>query len=161
MPFIPTPLTMHASMGFILRTKLVRLGFYFRYTGTFNDNTEAVQDTISAWWNTALRNHVSTNLVWEELELRDTSVADGRVIIDSSMSSGGAVSSDVEINQAAMTITWQTGLAGRSYRGRSFIPGIASAAGQGINWSTAIVANIAPAQFAAPRVAAHSHAEAR
>lgn len=99
------------------------------------DPNEAITPTVMAlvtdifwdWWDASLQPTVTSDLSVYEFEAIDMTTASSPSFPDSRTPAVGDVATDSVPNNVALVVTWLTGLRGRSFRGRTYIPGIAEA----------------------------------
>jgi len=85
------------------------------------------QALIDEWQAACLTQYqgCSSQLATYDLLSARSIVPDSHVVVEESLTGiTGAVSGEVSPNQVAGVITWRTALAGRSYRGRTYIPAL-------------------------------------
>ena len=116
--------------------------FYVLIPGDFDETlANDLADVFRTDWQAQMMSHLASGLILTDIEIRDASTVDGAVFhIDTSLPITGAVGQEFANNVAA-TITLQTGFAGRSQRGRIFLPGVPVGAYQKDVFLTAATAN--------------------
>lgn len=117
--------------------------FHCRYSGVFDESQAiAIADAFTTVWNAQMMPDLASGLVYTSCEVRDLEVEAGEVYnITTDLPQAGGVSQEFA-NNVALTITWQTGAAGRSQRGRSYIPGCPVGAYQKESFLDAFVTNM-------------------
>lgn len=125
MSFIPVPNGRKATFNYSLNGIPVANVLYFEKVGAATlENLETDAEAIINSWEVQIMPLLSNRLSFNSLELRDATNESGLVVIETdSLPATGGVDS-VVANNVAMTVTLQTGFAGRSYRGRTYLPGI-------------------------------------
>lgn len=85
----------------------------------------AVATAADNWMQLQMMNELSVDLLYTQLQATDISVSTGlQVTIDHGAGIAGGVSQPALPSQVAAVVTLYTALRGRSYRGRTFLPGI-------------------------------------
>lgn len=143
MPFIPAAGCAKVSLEYDQTGIPAANIFHVSYSGSFDDTVAAdIADAIRDVWIAQFMPDLAAGLVFQNVEVRDLSVEAGLVFdFTDDLPVNGGVNQEFANNVAA-TITWQTGAAGRSQRGRSFIPGIPVGAYQKENFIDAFVSNM-------------------
>jgi hypothetical protein len=113
--------------------------------------TQAVTNTLgtavkAALASSGLNIELAASVALESVGLRDINVAHQAEFIDSNPPAPGTAVGDMLPPQIALVVTIRTSLAGRSFRGRCFIPGWAETA-NGTNGQAAAAAGSAAAGF--------------
>ena len=87
----------------------------------------AIGSNIATWVTGHLIGQMAPNVTVTNINLRDLTTAGG-AILDVPMTSGnvGTASGSPLSNAMALVASWRTGLAGRSFRGRTYVPGVTS-----------------------------------
>lgn len=100
------------------------LGLYDRNVASATTQAEA-QAVLQAWWS-AVRTHVSQELVCVGGEFRDLAEVPGQTFeLSAPTGGGGSVTGGVALTAAAFRIKWGTSFPGRSGRGVTYLPGVA------------------------------------
>lgn len=130
MPFVPVPNTLQVDVIYLLDGQRVENTLYFEKTGGWD--AAAISD-----WLASLRNLITSDLMptlagaiqFIELigRLLDTASSIGLSVPITPVVSGGS-GDEAMPNNVTYTISFKTGLTGRSFRGRNYIPGIPNGA---------------------------------
>lgn len=143
-PFIPVPGVLQANVRFSLEGQQIENVMNFRYDGLpFGAAAAEVWGILDSIWWTGLRVQLSTEISSVEVYIVDQSDEAGPVASLPAFSNptGAATGSPVP-NNAALVITHRTANRGRSYRGRTFVPGIAKSVVNGSYVDTGVVGAI-------------------
>jgi len=128
MPFVPVPDTIEVDVNYLLDAQIVQNTMYF------HSDTGWDAASISAWL-TEMKDLISSDLMpflSSALELFELvgKLLDAASSISATVSLSTPVSgSDINSmlpNNATYTISFRTGLSGRSFRGRNYVPGLTS-----------------------------------
>lgn len=126
MAFIPVPnyISLVAQFG---NTGVVAENRFFLFGGdpvTEEDLTE-VCDTYMDVWTEALSGNCVAAWSLEALIARDMSEEEGiQLVFTTGLPEAGSNGGGAQPNQVTSTVTWETGLVGRSARGRTYTIGI-------------------------------------
>jgi hypothetical protein len=126
-PFIPVPGVLQANVRYVLEGQQIENVLCFRYDGTpFGTAATTIWGILNTSWWPSLRAQISTECVNTETYMVDLSDEAGPVASFGPFTNpaGAASGPPVPLN-AALCITHRTANRGRSYRGRTFIAGIA------------------------------------
>jgi hypothetical protein len=111
--------------------------------GDFHTQAGSIYDTIYAWYLASKRVLLTAPWRLESVEVRDVSVAGGAVeIIPTPTGFHGLSAGAPDANGIAMTVTLQTGFAGKSQRGRIYDFGLPVASRTETQWNEADVAAV-------------------
>jgi len=83
-----------------------------------------VTDLFWDWWDTSLQATLCSDLTLYEFEAIDMTTASSPSFPDIRTPAVGDNAQDSVPNNVALCVSWLTGLRGRSFRGRTYIPGI-------------------------------------
>lgn len=83
----------------------------------------ATAASIRAVWESTVMPFLTNNVILTEVQVTDYSAPGGATGAASSGVAGSSTSSALPPN-CTIALSWRTGLAGRSYRGRTYLPGI-------------------------------------
>lgn len=127
MAFIPVPDTVMAELRMAINGQQVENTLYFQKEGGWNvpGATQLANDLL-VWWTTLLSVQLSEQLVLREVTVSDLNVVDSfqvTVPAPTPNPSGGVVG-EAEPNNVSLTVSFRTGLRGRSFRGRNYVVGI-------------------------------------
>jgi len=129
MAFIPVPSVSQVEQIFDYNGQTVEMVHHYRHD---------VTPTIAAWesvhaqllvdWNNTIRPVIAPTLVWVSTKFTDltTAIAATYTTVTSLPNAGTSASPQLP-NNVALVMTKRTANRGRSYRGRSFIPGLTEA----------------------------------
>jgi len=145
MAFIPAEGIYKVAVKYVEDSGLEALNIFHMThgIGAFHDNAQAIFDAINAWWLADWKAAITTNWHFNSVEVRDVSVEDGAVeeFLVTSAGDGTNVGGDDALG-VAMTVTWQTGFAGKSKRGRSYLVGLPGNSRDTHNWLDATVSGV-------------------
>lgn len=126
MPFIPVPSVAQVNVNQRLHGERVQNTLYgVNFGGITPENLELLAGEIITWVAESLYPALSQDISLAEVQCRDLSVADGAIFVGVPTVSveGGQVSPALPGNAAAC-VSFRTGLAGRSRRGRNYVAGL-------------------------------------
>lgn len=126
MSFIPFPSCCEAAIQFVSSgiPGVITLGF--KHTGDVEYTPTSLGDlatVISTQLVNALRLEQTNSVHYTNIHLRDLGSVSGAVF-DLPLTATGSQNVPPVQNQVAMTVTFLTGVAGRSYRGRNYLPSL-------------------------------------
>jgi hypothetical protein len=126
MAFIPVPnyISLVAQFG---NTGVVAENRFFLFGGTpvVETDLEEVCTTFIDVWDEALSGNCVAAWALEALIARDMSEEEGiQLVFTTGLPSVGTNAGGAQPNQVTSTVTWETGLVGRSARGRTYTVGI-------------------------------------
>jgi hypothetical protein len=115
-------------------------------------------NAYKAAWDASYKGSMTTNIVLDQIQCRKLDPLDPQAYDSTTgLPSGGTVASPCEAANVTLTISWRTGLAGRKYRGRNYIAGVAEAFVTALDAITpaflSAVSSVADYLFNAPLVA--------
>jgi len=143
--FIPFVDCCEAVIQFLLDTipGVITLGFKHTVSGAYGvADLGDLATAISTHLVTPLAAVQSGQIHYTNIHLRDLDTVSGAVF-DQPLTQVGGVSGGSLPNQVAMTVTFLTGVAGRSFRGRNFIPALPIAdTASDRTWSASIIASM-------------------
>jgi len=97
-------------------------------TAVTDTDLESVADAVAVWYDENGRNLHHTSYVLQNITCTDVSVEAGHQFILTSIANpAGTVTGTAAAANAAAAISWRTANTGRSYRGRTYIGGLAAA----------------------------------
>lgn len=129
MPFVPVPNTIAVDVLYLLDSQRVENTLYFeRSDGWDLASITAFLADLQAWISSELMPALSASIQFIELAARllDTASSIGLVNTVSPPVSGGQPGDSVS-NNVTYTVSFRTGLTGRSFRGRNYVPGLSVA----------------------------------
>ena len=129
MAFQPAPGIAQISIQGRVDGQLTVNNRYFEISGggIVVANLQVIVNEVHNWAITSLAPQLSEDWTYERTEGRDLSVVDGPVAAASFPTPGG-VSGEAAPNNVAACVSLRTGMAGRSGRGRNYLPGIPNSA---------------------------------
>jgi len=127
MAFIPVPNIVQARLMLLEDNGVVGQNVF--YHACTPPVTIAQMEEIGAKWSETIVAHLVTSITgnwnWSGVLMRDMSEAEGAEInFTEGFPIAGTGSGTINADQVCYTVTWGTGLAGRSARGRSYISGL-------------------------------------
>ena len=128
MPFIPLPRGIKITIGFTLRGVPVSITFHVQAPDTVTTTHLAnAAQIVKDWWDGTAYFQFSQDLVIQRIEATDVSTQPAQQHIITSFTHGtGNAAVDALPSNVAIVISNRTFFIGRSYRGRVYLPGIAS-----------------------------------
>jgi len=122
MPFIPVAEAVKVTVRARSDADMIAENVF--YCNTVNPDSVSernfIMDLFSDWWDTYYKPLVTANWQLDQIECRDVTVEEGT----SSLLETGIVGTNAgsaSANNVSTTVTWFTGFAGKSARGRSFM----------------------------------------
>lgn len=145
MSFQPVPDGIQITMNYVSNLGTVAQNRYFVSDGTSPSptNIELATETFNTWWAENLR--AATNASWtlNNITGRGMDTEFGLEIINTTdLPEAGSGTGAAAAFQVSATITWLTGLVGRSFRGRTYFVGMAAAQALGNHLDSSFQAGI-------------------
>lgn len=126
MAFIPCPNIAEFRLQYLWDLQQCENVFHvFKSAGWTADDLNTVGGTFANWWTSELSDEVSNTVTLQRIITRDLTVENGigtEVLLG--LPANGARTSAALPNNVSLAVKWGTGLAGRSYRGRTFHVGL-------------------------------------
>jgi len=144
MDFIPTPGCYKIVAQYLEDSGVVGVNVFNAIAtgGSFDFNSALILSTFMGWYDAVGIAAITNNWALNQLEVRDVSVVDGRVNFYNDLGvTQGTHAGTPDALGIAMTITWKTGFAGKSFRGRTFVLGLPEEERTGRFWSDGIMAS--------------------
>jgi hypothetical protein len=128
MAFIPAPGIAQAELVFTWNEQTVEMVLNFQGSGAWSATTlDLLGSSLVSWFQTYLAPLLSTQIQLRIVRVRDLTTVNGVGVEHSSgLPSGGLINTASVPNNVAIAVKHSTGLTGRSFRGRSFVPGLAA-----------------------------------
>lgn len=126
MPFIPLPRGIKITFGFDLRGVPVSITIHVRAPAdvTYTDLANAAQ-IMKTWWDNTAYANFSNDLIPRVIEVTDVSQQPAEQFQETSFTqTTGGAATDALPSNVAVVISNRTAFIGRSYRGRTYLPGI-------------------------------------
>jgi hypothetical protein len=127
MPFVPVANTAHAVVHQRLDNQEVLNNLYFQHVGGPPSSVDLgnLAQGLLDYWTTNMLPFQSAQLTLERVSARDLTAANG-LVIEAAAGPGtvGGSSNDFLPNNVAFCISFRTGFAGRSFRGRNYFGGL-------------------------------------
>lgn len=145
MAFIPVPDCCEAGIEFFLDAvpSVITLGF--RHTGGGGYDISGLADLATALvtsFITPLVGDQTSDVVYSNIHLRSLDAENGAVF-DQPLTAVGTNGTSGVANQVSMTVSFLTGIAGRSYRGRNYVAGLPTAAlADQRNWNATYIGRL-------------------
>jgi len=148
MPFIPVPNVAQLRFeGTIDGQQTINDLFFRNGGGIFVLDLADLVTTLNDWFNFSFATGLSEDWSTVAVHGRDLTTEAGAVYDFSATPNTGGVTGEAAPNNVAACISFRTGTAGRSYRGRNYIPAVPN---------SAITLNTMSAPFMADMIAAYS-----
>lgn len=126
MPFIPAENTARFELVFSQNGQIVENVFYVEYD--HDPDPTDLQDTAAdfvSWWGTHVKGGVATGVSLNVIKARSlTTESSSAIEYTTGLPLAGLNSTQALPNNATLAIKWTTGLAGRSFRGRTYHIGL-------------------------------------
>lgn len=126
-PFVPVPNTLQANIRYTLDTQQIENVLNFGFpAGTFTESSADIWDALNTAWWAVMRVQLSNQLVNIETYMVDlTSQIGATATFPAFTNPDGNINAQSMPNQTAFCITHRTANRGRSFRGRTYVPGLA------------------------------------
>lgn len=125
MTFIPIPDSAKATLEFTWGGQVVAVTLHWRKAGFTSSDVDDLGQALRSWWNDTAKSNYSQDIALENIQITDLRTSDGEVYdLPISPAAAGTVAQDSVPNNVALAIKLGTPKRGRSFRGRSFIPGL-------------------------------------
>jgi len=126
MPFVPVSNTAMVEIRFLLDDQHIENTLYFeRADAVTSENLTSLNNAVLAWWIDNMSTLQPTALQLSEIVCTDlTSDSGPQVTLAPPVAQFGSVDSPVLPNNVSLAISFRTGLRGRSFRGRNYIPAL-------------------------------------
>lgn len=147
MAFIPVPNVSQVTLKMSYFSQTIVNTLYFLKSGGFSGTDLAdLANAAAQWWGDNMVSALSTDITLFAAEARDISTESGPVSEFFPVTPiPGTVASPGLPGNVAWTIQFKTGFAGRSFRGRNYISGIAETGASGNQIALSIAADIVAA----------------
>jgi hypothetical protein len=134
MAFIPVPNTAQIRLEGRLDNQQTINDLYFFQDGGFTSlELEDLTANVFSWWNTSIVTVLNEGFSSLRASARDLTTENGISFETATGASSGGVSGEAAPNNVAPAVSFRTGMAGRSFRGRNYIPGISNSSVVGNN----------------------------
>lgn len=126
MPFIPAENTARVEMVFSQNGQIVENVYHVAFAGSISPTMLTDMCAIfKAWWVTNLQGGVSNTVSLNVIKARDLTTSSGSAVeYTTGLPLVGGSSLHALPNNSTLAIKWSTGLAGRSFRGRTYHVGL-------------------------------------
>lgn len=126
MPFIPSPNTVQFEQIFTYSGSTIEMVHHYQFEVTpTTADCEAMHVQARTDWSNTLIAELPSTLVWIQSKFTDLTTQTGFVYITAtSLPFAGASASAQLPNNCAVVVTKRTAKRGRSFRGRSYMPGL-------------------------------------
>lgn len=137
MAFIPVPNVAQIRLEGRIDNQQTINDLYFFQDGGFGELELAnLTANVFSWWNTSIVTLLNEGFTSLRASARELTTQDGLAFETGSGSSAGSVVGEAAPNNVAPAVSFRTGLAGRSFRGRNYIPGVSNTNITGNNVAT-------------------------
>lgn len=128
MPFVPVPNAARVELRMVYQEQHVMNTLWFDHGNVAPnaDDLEVLNDLVYIWWVENMKPITSTSVAIREVYslVQDGSGVEWTSVPDDPLESQGSDGGELLPNNVVLCVSFRTGLAGRSYRGRNFPPGI-------------------------------------
>lgn len=145
MAFIPVSQTCKAEVHCTWAGQTTINDLYFFLPAgepTLAQTLQLAQD-LDAWWSASVLINLNESLTYNFIRTRSLLVPNGFTAESASNSGPGGISGEAVPNNVNPCISFRTGVAGRSFRGRNYIPGLSNSDVTGnvleTAWKTALI----------------------
>lgn len=146
----PIPNSARVELRFTCLGEQIENTLWFDHGDTLPNNADlgTLADLVGEWWTTNVRILQHTALTLREIyvQTQDGSGIEWTAVPDST-SDSGTLDTEAMPNNVVLCVSFRTGLSGRSYRGRNYVPGLTV---------TGVVGNFVTQVFADDMVAAYT-----
>lgn len=127
MAFIPVPNTAQIRLEGRLDNQQTINDLYFFQDGGFTELELAnLTANVFSWWNTSIVTLLNEGFSSLRASARDLTSPTGLSFETALGAAAGSVTGEAAPNNVAPAVSFRTGLAGRSFRGRNYVPGISN-----------------------------------
>lgn len=125
MPFIPSATEVEAKFEGVVDGQQTINDLYFSLPGGYVlSDIQSLATNLSDWFTLSFASHLSEDWSTVAVHVRALNVPAGFVVDVSPTPTVGGAASSAEPNNVALCISFRTGIAGRSFRGRNYVPGV-------------------------------------
>lgn len=126
MPFIPAENTARFELVYSQNGQIVENVFHIAFAGSIDPTMlEDMAAVLKTWWNTEIRAIASTTVSLNVIKARDLTTEAGSAIeYTTGLPIVGSNITQALPNNSTLAVKWSTGLAGRSFRGRTYHVGM-------------------------------------
>lgn len=125
MPFVPAAECVGVKLEGVIDGQQTINDLYFRLPGGFIlTDIQSLTTNLVDWFNLALTPNLSEDWTSVAVHSRGLNVPEGFIVDTSTGSVVGGATIEAAPNNVAACISFRTGFAGRSFRGRNYVPGI-------------------------------------
>lgn len=144
MAFIPVPETAEVRMQYTQANQKIENVFHVRRQGAWTqEDLTSLANIFGQWWISQMKVHVATAVTLRQVLATDISVAGGLSVIGTTgLPAVGSNNTTGFPNNVTWAVKWGTGLAGRSFRGRTYHIGL-------VITQVDVNDNVVPAELAA------------
>lgn len=128
MAFIPLPNGFKIALEFNLNGQAVVNVYHTTSAVPVNTtNLTALANVFISWWTTQQRQNFSNQMSLLNVLVTDIRVEDGQQVqVPLTINNAGTIATAPSPNNVAVVTSWRTGFSGRSFRGRTYLAGIAN-----------------------------------
>lgn len=126
MPFIPAENTARFELVYSQNGQIVENVFHIAFGGSIDPTMlEDMAAVLKTWWDTEIKAIASTTVSLNVIKARDLTTEAGSAIeYTTGLPILGTNTSQAMPNNSTLAVKWSTGLAGRSFRGRTYHVGM-------------------------------------
>lgn len=147
MAFVPIPQGMRIALEFDLNGQLCLNVYYVtKATPIVSADLTAIAEVFKDWWTTNASDFLASNLFLERIFVQNMDTEDGeQIVFTDDLPAAGGIGAATSTNQVALCVSRLSTFAGRSNRGRVYIPGIANSSITNNEVSTTVHAGLVSA----------------
>jgi len=125
MPFVPAATVCGVQLEGVVDSCQTINDLYFSLPGGFIlSDIQSLATNLSDWFSLEFASHLSRDWSTVAVHARGLNVPNGFVVDVSPTPTIGGADIEAAPNNVALCISFRTGVAGRSFRGRNYVPGI-------------------------------------
>lgn len=125
MPFVPEATSVEAKFEGVVDGQQTINDLYFQLPGGYIlSDIQSLGTNLSDWFTAGFASHLSEDWSTVAIHIRALNNPASYVVDVSPTPTIGGASAAAEPNNVALCISFRTGLAGRSFRGRNYVPGV-------------------------------------
>jgi len=129
LPYIPFANCAEVVLQGVQDSAAAYLTFGVQKSGAFSgSDLSDIADIFDTWYGSNLQPYMSVDIAFNEIKVTDLTTSSSPVVQKNvTAPQQGAVTSDAVPSQVALIVSFITGLRGRAYRGRNYVPGMPAA----------------------------------
>ena len=127
MPFVPSATVAGVQLEGVVDNCQTINDLYFSLPGGFIlSDLQSLATNLNDWFNLSLAAQLSEDWSTVAVHVRGLNIPNGFIVDVSTSPTAGSLTVEAAPNNVAACISFRTGVAGRSFRGRNYIPALAN-----------------------------------